>query len=120
MAIEASIQEKILKYLNSLPECIAENISGDASQKGRPDINCCFEGRCYRIEVKSEETGYKPTKLQILKLKKWAKAGAVCVIVWNLDEVKTLMSCHGGWSSKFRGWYIFDDGQIAKGDQDDT
>jgi uncharacterized protein (DUF39 family) len=91
MALEKSIQSSIIKYLNSLPECVAENVSGNAGQKGRPDINACWKGRCVRIEVKSKETGYKLQPLQALNLKKWGQAGALCLVVHSLEEVKKVI-----------------------------
>ena len=73
--IESSLQSKVLEYLNSLPRCVAENVSGNARQRGRADINGCYDGRCFKIELKSLDTGYKPTKQQELYLKKWKIAG---------------------------------------------
>lgn len=92
MSLENSIQTNILDYLNGLSGCIAENESGNAGQKGRADITACYKGRCYKIEVKSEETGYKATKIQRLKLKRWARAGAYCLIVYSVDDVKAFIN----------------------------
>jgi hypothetical protein len=119
MPLESTIQSSILKYLNSLPDCVAENVSGNAAQSGRPDINACIEGCSYRIEVKSPDHGYMPSKKQITNLKRWARAGAICVVVWSLDEVKFIVKKKGAFSSKFTGWYIFEDGAIWKGSHPD-
>ena len=88
MALETRITESILKYLNSLDECIAEKVMGSAFQFGRPDINGCWKGRCFRIEVKSAEHGNKATKAQLHNLKKWEKAGAICFVAYSVDDVK--------------------------------
>ena len=56
MASEASIQSDILDYLNSLPKSKAENVSGNAQQSGRADINACVKGLMFKIEVKTEDT----------------------------------------------------------------
>ena len=88
---EGSIQSAVLRYLNSLPECMAENVSGNASQSGRADINGCYKGRCFKIELKDPNTGYKPTKQQILYLKKWERAGALVGIAYSLEDVKRLL-----------------------------
>jgi len=107
MAIEKTIQNNILRYLNSLPNCVAENVSGNISQAGRPDINCCWRGRCVRIEVKSPDHNYQPTKLQILNLKSWAKAGAYCLVAYGIDDVKAIINNEDVfYKNQFHGtWY---------------
>ena len=88
---ETRIQTSVLNYLNSLPQCIAENVSGNAAQSGRADINACYKGRCLKIELKDPQTGYKPTKQQLLYLKRWAAAGAKTGVCYSLEEVKKLL-----------------------------
>ena len=88
---EGSLQSKILEYLNALPGCIAENVSGNAHQSGRADINACYKGICLKIELKDPNTGYKPTKQQLLYLKKWAVAGAITGVCYSLEDVKNLL-----------------------------
>ena len=88
---ETRLQSKVLKYLNSLPQCIAENVSGSAEQSGRSDINACYKGRCLKIELKDPLTGYKPTEQQLLYLKKWAAAGAKTGVCYSLKDVKVLL-----------------------------
>lgn len=88
---EGSIQSSVLEYLNSLPQCMAENVSGNARQSGRADINGCYKGRCFKIELKDKETGYKPTKQQILYLERWKRAGAVVGICYSLEDVKEVL-----------------------------
>lgn len=89
--IEGSLQTKVLEYLNSLPNCVAENVSGNIRQSGRGDINGCYKGRCFKIELKSPDTGYKPTKQQKIYLKKWKSAGAIVGICYSLEEVKEVL-----------------------------
>ena len=91
MAIESTIQSRVLEYLNSIPECIAENVSGNARQSGRADINGCYKGRAFKIELKSKDTGYKPSKKQMLYLKKWKAAGAIVAVCYSLKEVKEVI-----------------------------
>lgn len=88
---ESSLQTKVLKYLNSLPRCIAENVSGSAEQSGRSDVNACYKGRCLKIELKDPQTGYKPTQQQILYLKRWAAAGAKTGVCYSVEDVKILL-----------------------------
>lgn len=89
---ENSLQTRALKYLNSLPNCIAENVSGNSNQSGRADINGCISGRAFKIELKDPKTGYKPSKKQLRYLDKWRKkAGALAAVCYSLDEVKELL-----------------------------
>lgn len=89
--IENSLQSKVLEYLNSLPDCIAENVSGNARQSGRADINGCYRGACFKIELKSPDTGYEPSKKQLRYLARWARAGAIVGVCYSLEEVKELL-----------------------------
>ena len=90
--MERGIQSNVLKYLNSLPECMAENVRGSASQSGRADINACYKGRCLKIELKDpEDTGYDITQQQSLYLLRWAKAGAVTGTCYSVEDVKNLI-----------------------------
>lgn len=90
--MERSIQTKVLNYLNSLPECMAENVRGTASQSGRADINACYKGHCIKIELKDpEDKGYKATQQQKLYLEKWKRAGAVVGVCYSINDVKKLL-----------------------------
>jgi len=116
MPLESSIVNGILKYLNhEVKDCIAEKVMGNAYQSSRADINMCWDGQLYRIEVKTPDNSNKPTKAQEANLKKWAKAGAICVAVWSLDEVKNIIERRGVYNTSFTGWYFTQDGRIIKG-----
>lgn len=88
---EGTIQTSVLEYLNSLPNCIAENVSGNAKQSGRADINGCYNGKCFKLELKSKDTGYQPTKQQKLYLEKWRRAGAIVGICYSIKDVKEVL-----------------------------
>jgi len=88
--MESNFQSSALKYLNSLPNCIAENVSGNANQSGRPDINGCYKGRMFKLELKTET--YKPTKKQLLELRRWYNKGCVVGIVYNMSSLKQFFS----------------------------
>lgn len=88
---ESALQSKVLKLLNSIPGCIAENVSGNAKQSGRADINGCYRGRCFKIELKSPDTGYKPSEKQKRYLKRWEQAGALCGICYSMIDVIQLL-----------------------------
>lgn len=93
--LEKNIQRNILNYLNGLPECVAENVHGDAYSSGRPDINACWNGLLFRIEVKTPDHGNTATVVQKENLRRWGAAGAVAVVVYSVDEVKWLVSESG-------------------------
>lgn len=88
MGLENNLQTRVLKYLNSVPRCVAENVSGNVKQSGRADINGCYKGKCFKIELKSRDTGYKPTKQQLLYLEKWRRAGAIVAVCYSIEDVK--------------------------------
>lgn len=88
MPLESNITKSILTYLNSLPNCIAEKVQGNASNSGRADINACYKGWTLRIEVKTPDNGNVPTEAQLHNLRKWYSAGAVIMVVYSLDAVK--------------------------------
>ncbi len=91
MGIEGSLQASILSYLNKLPGCRAENVSGNANQSGRPDINGCYLGRMFKFELKTIDHQNTPTKKQSLELKKWRRAGCVTGILYSTKALKEAM-----------------------------
>lgn len=86
---ESSLQSSVLQYLNRIPYCIAENQSGNASQSGRADINGCYKGQCFRIELKVGDNS--ASVKQEINLRKWKNAGAIVGVCYSLEEVKTLL-----------------------------
>lgn len=88
---EKTIQTAILRYLNRIPCCIAENVSGNASQSGRADINGCYRGRAFKIEVKTDPKVYGVTKQQELYLKKWSAAGAATAVCTSVADVQQFL-----------------------------
>lgn len=85
---EADIVRVIMKYLKSVPGCFAwKEHGGIYGTAGIPDIICCYQGRFYGFEVKTE-TG-KPTELQKATLRKIQGCGGVALVVRSVDEVKT-------------------------------
>lgn len=109
MATETSIQSNIIRYINSLPEGRAENVSGNAQQSGRADINACIKGLMFKIEVKTEDTEYGKkgaTTKQRLYLEKWARAGAISCIVYSVEDVKWIVQ---KFTQKTVGSYLFEE-----------
>ena len=90
MGLESTFQSRALDYLNQLPGCKAENVSGNASQSGRPDINGCFHGRMFKLELKTPDNKYKASKKQLIELRKWKSVGCVVGVVYTMDVIREL------------------------------
>lgn len=88
---EHVIVNSILKYINNLPDGVAEKLIGNATGAGKADINACYKGQSIRIEVKSPEHGNKASQRQIVNLKRWRAAGAKAIIAYSLDDVKQVI-----------------------------
>ena len=84
---EAVVQLKILKYLNSLPDCWAIKVIS-ANQRGVPDILGCYRGRFIGLEVKSASG--KPSKIQQVQLDAIKKAGGIAEVAVSLQQVQKL------------------------------
>lgn len=91
MALESTITNRVINFLNSLDNCVAEKVFGNGISSGKPDINACYKGRSVRIEMKSPDHGNKASTKQRLNLKKWEKAGAICGVCYSLEDVKKLL-----------------------------
>lgn len=92
MGLESNFQNTALKYLNSLPGCKAENVSGNANQSGRPDINGCYRGRMFKIELKTPDNKNEATKKQSLELRRWRNAGCAVAVIYTMDFLKDMFS----------------------------
>lgn len=91
MPLEKSIVNKIITYINKLPNGVAEKVQGTSHSSGKADVNACINGRSVRIEVKTADHGNKASKKQNVNLKRWSAAGAVCGVVYSLEEFKKLL-----------------------------
>ena len=114
---ETLLVGKIMKYLDTVPNCCYEKRHGDMyGNAGQPDISACIDGRRVEIEVKvpsaaavrnttslvyapiwpiyGTETfcgqwpGNKPTALQVERLLAWEASGAVAFIAYSADAVR--------------------------------
>lgn len=91
MPLESHITNNILDYLNSLPCCKAEKLHGNAVSSGKADINGCYKGLMFRLEVKTPDHGNKASLKQKLNLRKWYAAGALVGVVYSVDFVKRII-----------------------------
>lgn len=87
---EKSITNSIIAYIRSIGGQ-AEKLKGDSSASGRPDINACINGRCFRIEVKTPDNRNQASKKQELNLARWYKAGAVAMAVYSKKAFEEFM-----------------------------
>jgi len=55
-------------------------ITGEMTEKGTPDIIGCMHGMAFVIEAKLDYN--EPSKIQEQRLKEWANAGAIVLIVY--------------------------------------
>ncbi len=87
---ESDIVRAILKYLKTVPGCFAwKEYGGMYGTAGIPDVICCYRGRFYGFEVKTE-TG-EPTELQKATIRKIQKARDTALVVRSVDEVRAVI-----------------------------
>lgn len=82
--MESDTQTRIIKWLNTIGAYVIKTIS--ANKNGIPDILCCYEGRFYGFEVKSEKG--RATALQKYNIDQIRAAGGVGEVVKTVEEVK--------------------------------
>lgn len=87
---EADIVRAILRYLKTVQECFSwKEHGGMYGTAGIPDIICCYHGRFYGFEVKTD-TG-QPTELQKSTIRKILAAGGTALVVRSVDEVRAVL-----------------------------
>lgn len=86
---ERRLNVKVVKWLNTLPNTYAYKRLGGPANKGEPDITGCSHS--VRIELEGKVPGGKPTKLQLKKLERWKKAGAITGIFYSIEEAKEIV-----------------------------
>ena len=90
MTSERAIVKAVLRYLNSLPACLArKRWGGGMGYAGEPDIDACVRGRSVQLEVK--RFGEDATPLQQKRLEEWSRAGALVGVVRSVADVKALL-----------------------------
>ena len=88
---ESDIVRAILKFLKTVPGCFAwKEHGGMYGTAGIPDVICCYRGRFYGFEVKTE-TG-EPTELQKATIRKIQNAGGTALVVRSVDEVRAVIN----------------------------
>ena len=87
---EKSIQNKIIKWLNSQKGIWAVKFPG-INRRGVPDIICCVQGDFVAFEVKTEIG--KATPIQIATIKQIKQCFGEAHVVRSLEEVKGALGC---------------------------
>jgi hypothetical protein len=87
---ESEIVHRIQWYLNHVPGCFCwKEHGGMYGTAGIPDIICCYRGRFYGFEVKTEVG--RPTKLQEATIRKINAAGGTAAVVRSVEEVRRVL-----------------------------
>lgn len=90
---ESAVVNRILSYLNGLPQCKAIKIHGAVfGRAGEPDILVCYEGWFVALEVKRPGSAGNTTPLQEAALEAWRKAYGVAGVVTSVEEVRVLLA----------------------------
>lgn len=108
MGREGSFQSSALSYLNGLPGCKAENVSGNASQSGRPDITGCYQGRMFKLELKSPDHRNKPSKKQRIELRRWGRSGCVVGVIYSMKSLRRVFELMD-WNQDYNQEYYNDE-----------
>jgi hypothetical protein len=89
---ESAIVNKIMEYLNHLPESKFIKLHGDGwTNRGEPDIIGAYKRRSMSIEVKRPDGKYKPTELQKRRIREWIDAGSVAFIAYGVEDVRMVI-----------------------------
>ena len=87
--MESQIQRQILKYLNSLPNCVAWKIQS-GNERGIPDVLACYRGCFVGIEVKCP--GLNPTPIQRAQMDRVVAADGVAATARCVDDVRGVLA----------------------------
>jgi hypothetical protein len=86
MKRESSLSEKTQSYLDAKGFYFFKTHGGPFQQSGLPDIPFCAYGRFAAVELKRDDSE-KPTKKQLLNIKKIQDAGGFATWCSSLEEV---------------------------------
>ena len=91
--MEKSEVNKVIKFINGLPDGEAIKFHGGLHRRGEPDVFACINGRCVLIEMKFGRG--KGGALQKYRVKCWSFAGALAFFAWSLNDVKMVLEKNG-------------------------
>lgn len=84
--MEQQIQNKIIKYLQSVGAYVVKVIA--ANRAGVPDIIFCYKGKFIALEIKDKS---KLTELQKYNINSIVLSGGIAVVVKNIEDVKEII-----------------------------
>ena len=84
MALESSIQKKVVTYLKSVGCKVVKLVTANTS--GNADLIICYRG--YYVEFEMKQPGKHATKLQLLKGKETVDAGGAWFEIHSVEEAK--------------------------------
>ena len=90
---ESSLNSKVVKYLNSLPNSHCYKRHAGPFRKGRADVAGTIQGMSIELEGKIGDN--TPTPLQREWLSDAGKAGAVTGVFYSLADVKRILKENG-------------------------
>ena len=105
---EGSLQERIQKLIERRGGYCKKNWGNMTSEPGVADITACYKGLYLAIEVK--EGNNTPSPQQGIHARNVWKAGGVCIVVWDVKTVETVLGFIDRWYT-----YLEDYGTVAKG-----
>lgn len=92
---ETIFKEKVMKYLDTIPNLWYLKIYGNAVQSGGiPDLLICYKGKFIAIELKDpdEKNKYGETGRQKLHLKRILKCGGIGATVDSMEQIKNILN----------------------------
>ncbi len=89
MLSEASLQKKIIKYLEKKGAWVVKITA--CNKNGCPDLIVSYMGLFYAFEVKREDGKGVTSKLQKYRITQINEAGGKAYVVNSLDQVKKII-----------------------------
>lgn len=92
---ETPLQERIQKYIRQKGGYVIKTHGDMISEPGIPDLICCYKGIFIGLEVKIGKN--VPSQHQYIHCRNIVKSGGIAVIVWDIDDVKAILSFVDRW-----------------------
>ena len=89
---EANLKRRVMQMLSAeYPGAVVRKRHGSSySTVGDPDLEVLYRG--IHVECELKRPGEVPTAIQVRRLAEWEAAGAVCVVVHSVEEMRQVMS----------------------------
>lgn len=97
MALESAVVKSVVSYLKGLPHCTVEKLKGSATSSGKADLNGCYCGRSFRLEMKTPDHRNTASQKQKINLRRWYNAGAIVGAIYSKQFIENVFSRVGEW-----------------------